>query len=145
MVDDERAQRINEAARKFAEALSESYRAASGRFVEAQERQTRDATSFFERVIANLRAGAESGRDASGELAEQARKGQEAGWVLARESVGAYMDFLNSMFSQYSRGVETARRSAEEAEVSTGEAEESSREDIRELIRETNRRSRGEA
>ena len=146
MVDDERAQRINEAARKFAEALTESYRVASGRFGEAQERQTRYATSLFERVIGNLRAGAESGRAASGELAEQAWKGQEAGRALAQESVGAYMDFLNSMFSQYGRGVQAAtRRSTGEAERSTEEAERSSREDIEELIRETNRRSRGEA
>ncbi len=146
MVDDERAQRINEAARKFAEALTESYRVASGRFGEAQERQTRYATGLFERVIGNLRAGVESSRAASGELTEQAWKGQEAGRTLAKESVGAYMDFLNSMFSQYGRGVEAATgRSTGEAEESTEGAKRSPREDIEELIKETNRRSRGEA
>jgi hypothetical protein len=64
--------------------------------------------SFFESVTNHIRAQAETGDAAARELAEQARRGQEASQVLARESADAYMDFLNSMFSYYQRSTEEA-------------------------------------
>src|SRR5919202_3615350 len=107
-MDEQRAQRINEAARRFSETLIGSYRLASERFGEAQQRQMRDATAFYERVLANLRAATESAQTGSQELAEQAQKGQEAGRELARESVGAYMEFMNTLFSHHRGGMEAA-------------------------------------
>jgi transglutaminase-like putative cysteine protease len=107
-MDDQQANRINEATQKFADALIESYRAVSERSAEAQERQVRLAESFFESVTNHIRAQAETGDATARELAEQARKGQEASQALTRESADAYMDLLNSMFSYYQRSTEEA-------------------------------------
>ncbi len=83
--DDQWAKRMNEAAKKVAASITASYRTASGRFEEARERQTRNATGLQERLVGDLRAGAESVQAASQELSEQAqRRRQEAGEVLAR-------------------------------------------------------------
>ena len=81
--DDQQAERAKQAAKEAADAIRESYRTARGRFVEAQERQTRYATDFSERVSDSLRAGTESARAASQELTEQAQKrvSEEAGEV----------------------------------------------------------------
>ncbi len=92
----------------------ESYRAVSERSVEAQERQVRLAESFFESVTNHIGAQTQTGDATARELAEQARKGQEASQALTRESADAYMDFLNSMFSYYRRSME------EEAEKASG-------------------------
>ncbi len=139
-MDEQRAQRINEAARRFSEALIGSYRLASERFGEAQQRQTRDATAFYERVLGNLRAATESAQASSRELAEQAQRGQEAGRELARESVAAYMEFMNSLFSHYRGGVEAAEGRAEREDGPEG-----NREYFRTAIEETNRRAEGRA
>jgi hypothetical protein len=107
----ERYYALQEAAQKLAEAIVVSYWVIWERSAEAQGRQVQLTRSFFEGVIVNLRDQLESNLDTSLELAEQARRGQGAGRALARESVSAYMDFLDSMFSYY-RG--TWRRSKEE-------------------------------
>jgi hypothetical protein len=105
-MDDQQANRINEAAQKFTDALIESYRAVSERSAEAQERQVRLAESFFESLTNHIMAQGETGDAATRELAEQARKGQEASQALTRESVDAYMDLLNSMFTYYQRSTQ---------------------------------------
>ena len=43
------------------------------------------------------------------QLADQQQRAQEAGRTLTQESVGAYMDFVNSMFSFWQGSVEVAR------------------------------------
>jgi hypothetical protein len=111
-MDEQQAKRINEAAQKFADALIESYRAVSERSAETQERQVRLAESFFESVTNHIRAQVQTGDAAARELAEQARRGQEASQALARESADAYIDFLNSMFSYYQRSAEEAKRAS---------------------------------
>jgi uncharacterized protein (DUF305 family) len=45
------------------------------------------------------------------DLIEQQRKHQEASQALTQESVNAYMDFLNSMFSHYRGSLDEAQRS----------------------------------
>ena len=50
-------------------------------------------------MINNLRGQAESNRALAEDLIEQQRKQQEASQALTQESVNAYTDFLNSMFS----------------------------------------------
>ncbi len=60
-MDEKQANRVNEAAKKFADALIESYRTVSERSAEAQERQVRLAESFFESVTNPIRAQAETG------------------------------------------------------------------------------------
>jgi hypothetical protein len=106
---DERQQRqVNEAAKKFAESLTEAYRAVVGRSVSAQELNAQLTQDFFNSVINNLRTQAE-------DLIEQQRKQQEASQQLTQDSVDAYMNFLGSVFSLPRQGAQTARRATREA------------------------------
>ena len=100
----------HEAARKMAEAIVESQRALSSVSVETQERQAELTQSFFESVVSNLRDQVESNTAGSRELAEQVLKSQEAGWLLAQESMKAQVDFLDSIFSYYQESVRAAER-----------------------------------
>ena len=84
-MDAQQAQRINEAATRFAETLAESYRIVYGQAGEAQERQAQLDQEFFERVMDHLREQTESGRAATEQLAEQTRRQQEATQEFARE------------------------------------------------------------
>jgi hypothetical protein len=98
-MDQKQQKQVNEAAEKFAEAIKESYQALADRSVSAQELNAQLTQEFFNGVINNLRGQAESNRALADDLIEQQRKQQEASQALTQESVGAYMDFLNSMFS----------------------------------------------
>ena len=111
-MDEQKTKRIDEAARKLADVLIESQRIVSEHSVKAQGRQVQITQSFFERVTNLIRAQAEIGDAAARDLVEHARRGQEASQALARESVDTYMDFLDSMFSYYPRGMQTAERAA---------------------------------
>ncbi len=114
MVDRRREQAVDEAAARFADTLAESYRIVYEQATEAQGRQGRLAQDFSERVMDHLKEQTESGRAASEQLAEQARRQQEAGRAFAQESVNAYMDFLDTAFSQYREGTQRAAESAQE-------------------------------
>src|SRR5215208_2929943 len=81
MVERGRAHDVNEAARRFAETLAESYRVVS----------------------------------------EQANKQQEAGQALARESVEAYVEFLDTAFSRYRSGTARAAENVQEGAIAAGE------------------------
>src|SRR5215218_3513189 len=102
---------VNEAAEKFAESLTEAYRAVAGRSVSAQELNAQLTQEFFNGVINNLRTQAESNRALAEDLIEQQRKQQEASQALTQESVNAYMDFLNSMFAYYRGSLDEAQKS----------------------------------
>jgi hypothetical protein len=114
MVDRRHEQDVNEAAARFAETLVESYRIVYEQAADAQQRQARLAQDFSERVMDHLREQAESGRAASERLTDQARRQQEAGQAFAQESAKAYMDFLDTAFSQYREGTQRAAGSARE-------------------------------
>ena len=103
---------MNEAAEKFADALKESYQSVADRSVSAQELNAQVTQDFFNGVINDLRTQAENNRALSDELVEQQRKQQEASQALAQESLGAYMDFLNSMFSYYRGHLDEAQSRA---------------------------------
>ena len=66
-------------------------------------------------MINNLRGQAESNRALAEDLIEQQRKQQEASQALTQESVNAYTDFLNSMFSFAQRSTPAAGDPREEA------------------------------
>jgi hypothetical protein len=106
----QQARKANEAAEKFAEAIKESYQAIADRSVSAQELNAQLTQEFFNGVINNLRAQAQSNRALAEDLIEQQRKQQEASQALAQESVNAYTDFLNSMFSYYRGSLDEAQR-----------------------------------
>ncbi len=151
-MEDQQTRRINEAAQRFAEALTESYRAVTDYAVTAQQINAELTRNFFGGVIDNLRAQTEDNREMVQELANQQQRQQEAARSLAQESTSAYMELLESMSFFYQRSVEEIDRSTREAGSSTGEVESSaeevesdSREYFSNLIRETNRRSAGEA
>ena len=125
MVERGRAQDVNEAARRFAETLADSYRVVYGQAAESAERQQQRAQEFSELVSSNLREQTEAGRANAQQLSEQANRQQEAGQALARESVEAYTQFLNDAFACYRVGTEQAAGTAREgvrtlSETTTG-------------------------
>ncbi len=107
---EQQQQRINEAAEQFATAIRDSYQALADRGVSAQELNAQLTQDFFNRVIDNLRTQAEDTRQMGQQLADQQQRAAEAGQTLTRESVDAYMDFVNSMFTFWQGSVEQARR-----------------------------------
>ena len=122
MIDQQGQQRINEAADQFTDALVQSYKAVAKRGVSAQEQGAQLTEVFFNQTINNLRAQAEENRQATQQLADQQQRRQEAGQQIAQESVGAYMAFMDSMFSYWQGGIETAEQGARETEkVTQGE------------------------
>ena len=112
-MDQQQQQQINEAAEKFANAVRDSYRAVADRTVSAQELNAELTQQFFNSVINNLRSQADQNREMTQQLADQQERQREATQALAQESVGAYMDFINSMFSYYQGGLEETKRQAQ--------------------------------
>ncbi len=109
-MDEQQQRQVNEAAEKFADALRESYRTVADRTVSAQELNAQLTQEFFNGVINNLRTQAESNREMTQQLADQQERQWDATQTLTQESVGAYMDFMNSMFSFYQGSAEQAQR-----------------------------------
>jgi len=101
-MDPGRTQDLNEAARRFAETLADSYRLVYGQASESVERQQERAKEFSELVSSNLRQQAEAGRANAQRLSEQADRQREA-----------YAEFLDTAFSRYRAGAEQATRSAQ--------------------------------
>jgi hypothetical protein len=113
-MDRRREQAVNEAAARFADTLAESYRIVYEQAANAQQRQGRLAKDFSERVMDHLMEQAQSGQAASEQLADQAMRQRAAGEAFAQESVNAYMDFLDTAFSQYREGAQRAAGSGQE-------------------------------
>jgi hypothetical protein len=98
-MDEQQQRRVNEAAEQFADAVRASFQAVSERGASAQELNAELTQQFFNTVIGNLRTQAEDTRQMTQQLADQQRRTQEATRTIAQESVVAYMEFLNSIFS----------------------------------------------
>jgi polyhydroxyalkanoate synthesis regulator phasin len=113
-MDKGQQKQVNEAAEKFAEAIKESYQALADRSVSAQELNAELTQDFFNGVINNLRTQAESNRALAEDLIEQQQKQQEASQALTQESVNAYTDFLNSMFTYYRGTLDEAQKSTKQ-------------------------------
>ena len=109
-MDEQRQQRINEAAEQFTDALIASFRTVSGSAIEAQERGVQLTQFFFNAVINNLRAQAEETDKMGEQLADQQQRQVEATRSLAQQPTDAYMDFLDSMLSFYRENIEAAGR-----------------------------------
>ena len=109
-MDERQQKQVNEAAEKFAEAIKESYQALADRSVSAQDLNAQLTQDFFNGVINNLRTQAESNRALAEDLIEQQLKQQEASQALTQESVNAYTEFLNSMFSYYRGSLDEAQK-----------------------------------
>jgi predicted RNA polymerase sigma factor len=114
MDEQQSQQRINEAAEQFADALVQSYKVAVERGASAQEESAQLTEVFFNQTINSLRAQAEENRQATERLTEQHQRQAEAAQTLTQESVDAYMDFIDSMFSYWQGGVQTAERGSKQ-------------------------------
>ena len=149
MTDHQSQQRINEAAEQFTDALVQSYKVVAERGVSAQEGSAQVTEVFFNQAINNLRAQAEENRQATQRLADQQQRQADATRTIAQESVGAYLEFMDSMYSWWLGGIQTAEQGARETEKAEGRAEregtEGHKEYFREVIEETNRRAGGKA
>jgi hypothetical protein len=93
---------------QFTDALVRSYKAVAERGASAQEHSAHLTEVFFNQTIDNLRAQAEQNRQASQRLAEQQRRQADAAQTLTRESVDAYTNFVDSVFSYWRGGIRTA-------------------------------------
>ena len=125
-MDEQQQQRVNQAAEEFATAVKEAYQTMADRGQSAQELNAELAQNFFTSVNEHLRTHAEANREMTQELLEQQQRQQEAGQQIAQESVGAYMDFMDSMFSYWQGGIQTAERSTEESARTVGARPEES-------------------
>ena len=120
MTDQQSQQRINQDDDQFTNALVQSYKTVAERGVSAQEGSAHLSEVFFNQTINNLRAQAEENRQATQQLADQQQRQAEAAQTLTKESGGAYMEFMDSMFSSYWQGgIQTAEQGARETEKAT--------------------------
>src|ERR671910_617744 len=140
MTDQQSQQRINEAADQFTDALVQSYKTVAERGVSVQEGSAQVTEVFFNQTINNLRAQAEENRQASQQLVDQQQRRAEAAQTLTQESVGAYMEFMDSMFSFWQGGIKTAKRGARETEKAT----QAGIETAEQSARETEKAAQGE-
>ena len=119
MIEQQSQQRINEAAEQFTDALVQSYKTVAERGVSVQESSKQVTEVFFNQTINNLHTQAEENRQAAQRLQEQQQRQADAAQTLTQESVGAYMDFMDSMFSYWQGGIQTAEQGARETEKAT--------------------------
>ena len=147
--EEEAEQQANEATKQFADAVRVSYQAVADRSVSAQELNAELTQQFFNTVIGNLRTQAEENRQMTQQLADQQQRTQEATRTIAQESVRAYLDFMDSMYSWWLGSIQTAEQGARETEKAEGRAEREGTEGhkayFRKVIEETNRRAGGKA
>jgi hypothetical protein len=147
--EEEAEQQANEATKQFADAVRVSYQAVADRSVSAQELNAELTQQFFNTVIGNLRTQAKENRQMTQQLADQQQRTQEATRTIAQESVGAYLDFMDSMYSWWLGSIQTAEQVARETEKAEGRAEREGTEGhkayFRKVIEETNRRAGGKA
>jgi hypothetical protein len=100
-MDEQRQQKINEAAEQFADALKESYRAVAERGASAQELNAELTRRFFDTAIDSLRAQADDNQEMTQKLADQQSRRQEATEELTRQSLRAHMKIMDHMVSYY--------------------------------------------
>jgi hypothetical protein len=101
----DREENLDQATEHMTEVVQKSYQTIAEGAVALQERNVQFSQSFFETWNETLRGQAEANRDTAQALAEQIQRQQEASRIIVQEFVGAYMDFLNSMFSFPRRGL----------------------------------------
>ena len=119
MTDQQSQERINQAADQFTDALVQSYKVVAERGASAQEQGTQVTEVFFNQAIHNLHAQAEENRQATQRLADQQQRQADAAQTLTKESVDAYMELMDSMFSYWQGGLQTAKQGARETEKAT--------------------------
>src|SRR5215217_7645481 len=99
MTDQQEQQSMNKAAEQFTDTFGQSYKMVAERGVVAVEQGAQLTEVFYKRTINNLHTHAEENRRATQQLAEQHQRQADAAQSLAQESVEAYRDFVDSLFS----------------------------------------------
>ena len=99
MMDKQR--RLDKAAKKHMDATMESYKTVWDLFAQAQGSPARLSQGLFEGALSYLQSQAELNLNASEELVEQVRRGEEASRDLAGASARAYDEFVDSLFLYY--------------------------------------------
>src|SRR5215208_3982778 len=122
-MDNQQQQRINRAAQEFADALVAAYKTTSDSTVVAQQLGAQQIEYFFDTVINNLHTQTEGTLQVTQQLADQQELARESAQDLAQMSTDNYMDFLDSMFSFYQRGMSRTQRRAAEAQRRIEQAE----------------------
>ena len=107
---------MSEASERMAEAARDSFRAVADGAVAVQERNAKFAQKVFESSIETLRGQAETNRAVMENFAEGTGRQQDALRTMVQELVGAYMNFLNSVFFYFQRGLEVTEEAAREDE-----------------------------
>jgi hypothetical protein len=135
-VTSQQQEQVNGAAEELTEAVRTSSIAVADRAVAAQKHNAELAQGFFSSTINNLRAQADQNRELTQKLADQQQRGVEAAQQLTQESIGAYMDFLNSTFSFAQGGIQAEKRGVKEpagtAEAGGGGGVQAERRDAQE-------------
>jgi hypothetical protein len=96
-VDPGRTRDLNEAARRFAETLADSYRLVYQQASEAGERQQERAREFSELVASNLREQTEASRADAERLSEQAEKERDRQRLKNEGPVGGLTDVAEDL------------------------------------------------
>ena len=105
-------QKTNRAVERLAETTRDSYHTVVDHAVGLQERNVRFAQGMVDGAIKELRHQAESNRSVMGELFERAEDQRDAYRTLAEQSIDAYMDCPDSMFSYYRGNLDEVQRRA---------------------------------
>lgn len=131
IMDEQRMSSLNGASEQMTEAVRDSYQAVANGAVASQERGTRLAQDVFESSMQTLKQQAETNRAVIDELVNGLERQQEAYQYMLRESFGAYLDVVNSMFSYSRRGMENVREAAHEGAETTKQAAEQGKQSAR--------------
>jgi len=116
MTDLQQQHRINDAAEQFTDALGQSYKTVAQRGLGSLEQGPQFTEVFYKQTINNLHTQAEENRRATQQLAEQHQRQADAAQSLAQESVEAYRDFVDSLFSYWEGVIQATERGTREAE-----------------------------
>jgi len=116
MTDQQEQQRMNKAAEQFTDTFAQAYKTVTERGVVAVEQGAQLTEVFYKQTINNLHTQAEENRRATQQLAEQHQRQADAAQSLAQESVEAYRDFVDSLFSYWEGSIQAAERGTREAE-----------------------------
>ena len=107
---------MNKAAEQFTDTFAQAYKTVTERGVVAVEQGAQLTEVFYKKTINNLHTQAEENRRATQQLAEQHQRQADAAQSLAQESVEAYRDFVDSLFSYWEGVIQATERGTREAE-----------------------------
>ncbi len=113
ILDQNQAQRINQASEELTDSARRAFQTAADRTVSLQEMNLRLTQNFFQNWIQTLQSQTEGNRQAAQTVQEQSERQQQALQTLTQESTNAYSEFLNSALSFYQETLRSATQVAQ--------------------------------